>query len=73
MWPNLQFHAENTKFYFYVIIRLHLEKAIFKLIDKSQKKVVIIQCIEYQQDSINGKWESFGVTEHTKECLEQID
>ena len=72
MWPNLQFYAENTKFYFYVIIRLHLEKAISKLIDKSKKKV-ITQCMEYQQDSMNGKWESFGVTEHTKECLEQIE
>ena len=72
MWPNLQFHAENTKFYFYMIIRLRLEKAIFKLIDELKKKV-ITQCIEYQQDSMNGKWESFGATERTKECLEQLD
>ena len=32
------------------------------------KKKVLTRCIEHQQDSIKGNWESFGTTEHTKEC-----
>ena len=34
----------------------------------SQKKGVLTRCIEHQQDSMSGTWESSGATEHTKEC-----
>ena len=37
------------------------------------KKKVLTRCIEHQQDSIKGNWESFGATEHTKECHEQFN
>ena len=30
-------------------------------------------CIEYQQDSIKGNWESSGATEYTKECHGQFN
>ena len=36
------------------------------------KKRVLTRCIEHQQDSMNGKWDSSGATEHTKECHEQF-
>ena len=39
----------------------------------NQKKRVITQCIEHQQDSMNGKLGSSGATEHTKECHGQFD
>ena len=32
------------------------------------KKRVLTRAIEHQQDSMNGKWEASGATEHTKSC-----
>lgn len=32
------------------------------------KKKILTRCIEHQQDSMQGKWESSGATEHTKTC-----
>ena len=32
------------------------------------KKRVLTRCIEHQTDSMSGKWESSGATEHTKSC-----
>ena len=43
-----------------------------KYIGESKKRV-LTRCIEHQQDSMSGKWESFGATEHTKECHGQFD
>ena len=43
-----------------------------KYIGESKKRV-LTRCIEHQQDSISGKWESFGATEHTKEFHGQFD
>ena len=43
-----------------------------KYIGESKKRV-LTRCIEHQQDSMNGKWESSGATEHTKECHGQFD
>ena len=37
------------------------------------KKKVLTRCIEYQQDSMKGNWESSGATEHTKECHGQFN
>ena len=37
------------------------------------KKKVLTRCIEHQQDSIKGNWESSGATEHTKECHGQFN
>ena len=37
------------------------------------KKRVLTRCIEHQQDSMSGKWESSGATEHTKECHGQFE
>ena len=37
------------------------------------KKKVLTGCIERQQDSIKGNWESSGATEHTKECHGQFN
>ena len=37
------------------------------------EKRVLTGCTEHQLDSMNGKWESFGATEHTKECHGQFD
>ena len=37
------------------------------------KKKVITRNIEYQQDSLKGKWESSGATEHCLECLGQFN
>ena len=37
------------------------------------KKRVLTQCTEHQQDSMSGKLESSGATEHTKECHGQFD
>ena len=37
------------------------------------KKKVLTRCIEHQQDSIKGNWESSGTTEHTKECHGQFN
>ena len=31
------------------------------------------RCIEHQQDSIKGNWESSGTAEHTKECHGQFN
>ena len=36
------------------------------------KNRVLTRCIEHQQDSMSGKWESSGATEHTKECHGQF-
>ena len=38
-----------------------------KYISESKKRV-LKRCIEHQQDSMSGKWESSGATEHAKEC-----
>ena len=35
---------------------------------RESKKKVLTRCIEHQQDSIKGNWESSGTAEHTKEC-----
>ena len=43
-----------------------------KYIGESKKRV-LTRCIEHQQDSMSGKWESSGATEHTKECHGQFD
>ena len=43
-----------------------------KYIGVSEKRV-LTGCTEHQLDSMNGKWESFGATEHTKECHGQFD
>ena len=43
-----------------------------KYIGESKKRV-LTRCIEHQQDSMSGKWESSGTTEHTKECHGQFD
>ena len=32
------------------------------------KKTVLTRCIEHEQDSMSGKWEFSGATEHKKEC-----
>ena len=37
------------------------------------KKTVLPRCIEHQQDSMSGKYESSGAAEHTKECHGQFD
>ena len=37
------------------------------------KKKVLTRCIEHQQDSIKGNWESSGATEYTKECHGQFN
>ena len=37
------------------------------------KKKVLRCCIEHQQDSIKGNWESSGAIEHTKECHGQFN
>ena len=37
------------------------------------KKNVLRRCIEHQQDTIKGNWESSGTTEHTKECHGQFN
>ena len=37
------------------------------------KKMVLTRCIEHQQDSMSGKWESSGATEQTKECHGHFD
>ena len=42
-----------------------------KYIGKSKKRV-LTRCIEHQQDSMSGKWESFGATEDTNKCLGQF-
>ena len=43
-----------------------------KYICESKKKV-LTRCIEHQQDTMNGKWDSSGTTEHTIECREAFD
>ena len=37
------------------------------------KKKVMIRTIEHQQDSIEGKWEKSGVTEHCLKCHGQCN
>ena len=37
------------------------------------KKKVITRTIKHQQDSIKGKWESSGLTEHCLECHGQLN
>ena len=39
-----------------------------RYIDESKKKV-LKHCIQQQQDSIKGNWESCGATKHTKETI----
>ena len=41
--------------------------------NSESKKRVLTWCIEHQQDSMCGKWESFVATEHTKECHGQFN
>ena len=43
-----------------------------RYISESKKKV-LTRCIEHQQDSIKGNWESSGATEHTKEYHGQFN
>ena len=43
-----------------------------KYIGESKKRV-LTRCIEHQQDNMNGKWESSGAADHTKECHGQFD
>ena len=43
-----------------------------KCIGESKKRV-LTRCIEHQQDSISGKWESSGAAERTKECHGQFN
>ena len=43
-----------------------------KYIGKSKKRV-LKWCIEHQQDSMSGKWESSGATKHTKEWHGQFN
>ena len=38
-----------------------------RYIGESRKKV-LTRCLEHQQDSIRGIWDSSGATEHTKIC-----
>ena len=35
---------------------------------KKTKKRVLFRSIEHQEDSMAGKWETSGATEHSKEC-----
>ena len=35
---------------------------------EKQKKCVLTRSIEHQEDSMAGKWEASGSTEHSKEC-----
>ena len=44
----------------------------WKYIGESKKRV-LTQCIEHEQNSMSGKWESSGATEHTKQCHGQFD
>ena len=37
------------------------------------KKKLLTRCIEHQQNSIKGNWESSGATEHTKGCHGQFN
>ena len=46
--------------------------SIGKHIGESKKRV-LTRCIELQQDSMSGKWEPSGATEHTKEYHEQFN
>ena len=41
-----------------------------KYIEKMQSQM---QSIEHQEDSIAGKWEASGATEHSKYCHEQFN
>ena len=43
-----------------------------KYIGESKKRV-LTRHIEHQEDSMSGKWESLGATEHMKECHGQFD
>ena len=43
-----------------------------RYISESRKKV-LTRCIEHQQDSMKGNWESSGATEHTKESHGQFN
>ena len=38
-----------------------------------QRKKALTHCIEHQQDSIKGNWESSCATDHTKECNGQFN
>ena len=35
---------------------------------EKQKKRVLTQSVEHQEDSMPGKWETSGATEHSKDC-----
>ena len=37
------------------------------------KKRVLAQAIEHQEDSMTGKWEASGATEHIKDCYGQFN
>ena len=37
-------------------------------IGETKKKRVLTQSIEHQDDSTSGKWETYGATEHSKDC-----
>ena len=46
----------------------HLECSCISRCIAESKKSVLTRCIEHQEDSIKGNWDSSGATEHTKEC-----
>ena len=37
------------------------------------KRRVLTRLIEHQEDTMTGKWEALGTTEHSKDCHEQFD
>ena len=40
---------------------------------EKQKKLVLTRSIKHQEDSMTGKWEALGVTEHSKNCHGQFN
>ena len=42
-------------------------------IDWRNKKSVLTRSIEHQENSMAGKWEASGATEHSKDCHEQFN
>ena len=40
---------------------------------EKQKKLVLTRSIKHQEDSMAGKWEALGATEHSKNCHGQFN
>ena len=40
---------------------------------EKQKKLVLTRSIKHQEDSMTGKWEALGATEHSKNCHGQFN